>query len=505
MNPIPEYYTQIPDSIIQERDELCTPVGAGESVSLAKAKAHTTYFCYHQLGYKPYAWQHMLFKEVRAEDTDILVNTIRQAGKTFSIEALSIQYCVYNLKPIPSKGYTIIGIASSSEDQQMKIIQDIRDMLAHGDSHLYDYSGGRLNKWFTSHLSTRQQDTNNKKQLTFREIKLNPKTRQYEPVGKVLGVIKTVPATKSARGNTFSLLFMDEAAFFDEDDFYDTVARPTLKATEGHAVVTTTPNGQRGWFYKVFDPEEELDYNPFKKFWLHYEHIEDEREYASVVNMKKEMYARGADKQFQQEYEALFTADDVSFFDSDRVDAAIDYTLAPKDSSTKTTDMGIDFGFKTCPSTICITEYGEDGIAKLVWHKVYPPEGDLNIYEDAKALVKQYNVQRVIIDECPAASNFIQSARKEGMNVHLMSFKRDKQTKYFQFRQRLYEGKIKFYNVKLLIQEMKALVAEEQKIGTRISKPKGGSDDLIDSFLMSCYFFIEEKKGLRFINWDDIE
>lgn len=500
---VPEGYTQIPGEIVKERDELCTPLTLGISPSLKLAKQYTSYFMYHQMGYKPYAWQHMLFKEIRAETQDVLVNTIRQAGKTFAIEVSAIQYAIYNLKPVPSKGYTIIGIASSSEAQQKKIIEDIRDIMDVGDTHLYEKSGGKLVKWFTSHLSRLQTDSNNRTELTFRERVWDAKTKTRVATGKIIGKIKCVPATKSARGNTFSLLFMDEAAFFDEEDFFDTVARPTLKKTEGKAVITTTPNGQKGWFYRVFDPYDEMEYNPFHRMWLHYEHIEDEHEYASVLKLQKDMYMQGAEKKFQQEYEAKFTADNVAFFESDKVDMAKDDTLTAWDSYSKPTDMGIDIGFKSCPTVITISRLGDDGISRLVYDKIYQPEKDMNLLEDTQELIKQFNVQRVIVDECPAASFFIQQATKAGLPLKLMSFKKDKQKKYFLFRSKLHQGKIKFYEHKRLETEMKALTATEQQIGTKITKPLGGSDDVIDSFLMSVYFQIEDKKNaLQVHRWN---
>ena len=443
--------------------------------------------------------------KVDNEDHTYLTDNFIVTHNTFSIEVAALYYVLYNIKPVPSKGYTIVGIASSSEDQQMKIISDIRDIMAHGDAHLYDYSGGKLYKWFTTHLSQKQVDTNNKKELTFRERKKNTKTNQYEATGKIIGKIKTVPATKSARGNTFSLLFMDEAAFFDEDDFYDTVARPTLKATQGISVVTTTPNGQRGWFFKVFDPFEQLEYNPFYRMWLHYEHIEDDVEYMSVLEQKKRMYAQGADKKFQQEYEAMFTADDISFFDSNKVDEGIDYGLKLEPDYNKPTDLGVDIGVRNSKTIITISRLGDDGKIRLVYHYVYPAEKDMNLIEDIKKLIPQYNIQRVIIDDCAAASAFIQQARAANLNLHPMNFKKDKQTKYFQFKHKLYDGLIKYYDNKQLVSEMKALTSTEQQHGTKICKPSGGSDDFIDSFLMSTYFMIEDKKGFRILDMDDIE
>jgi len=498
---IPEGYTVIPEEVIKARDEICTPLPIGKSSSIGQAKRNTSYFMYHQIGMKPYAWQHMLFDEVLNGDKDILVNTIRQAGKSAAVEILSLQYAVYNLKPVPSKGYTVVGIASSTEAQQKKIIEDIRDLMDVADAQILQKSQGKVTKFFNSRISKMARDTNSKFQITLRQLMYNPKTKQKDPIGKITGVIKCVQATQAARGNTFSILFMDEAAFFTEDNFFDTVARPTLKATGGKAVITTTPNGQKGWFFKVFDPFDDLEYNSFKRFWLHYNHIESDYEYMNVIKLRKDMIIQGAEKRFQQEYEAMFTADNESFFDSDKVDEATDHTLQKWDSYQKATDMGIDFGFKVSNTVITITRFGEDKVSRLVFDKVYPPEKDHNMLGDVKELIKKFNVKRIIVDDCAAGSFFIQQAKKEGLPLHLMSFKRDKQTKYFLFRAKLYQGKIKYYSQTRLLQEMKGMTAVEQQVGTKICKPKGGSDDIIDSFLMSVYYQIEDNKGFKLYNY----
>ena len=98
---------------------------------------------------------------------------------------------------------------------------------------------------------------------------------------------------------------MDEAAFFEDEEFFTTVAEPTLRATGGHSVVTTTPNGQRGWFFKTFDPFDEFEGDHQEvRIWLHYSHIEDVREREAVEKTRIDKERTGELKKFQQEYEA---------------------------------------------------------------------------------------------------------------------------------------------------------------------------------------------------------
>ena len=78
-------YTEIPEKIVKERDEICTPLKIGESASIAQAKKNITYFCYHQLGITPYSWQHLMFNEIMKNTKDILACTPRQVGKSFAV------------------------------------------------------------------------------------------------------------------------------------------------------------------------------------------------------------------------------------------------------------------------------------------------------------------------------------------------------------------------------------------------------------------------------------
>jgi len=56
--------------------------------------------------------------------------------------------------------------------------------------------------------------------------------------------------SKSARGFTAHILFLDEAAYIDNAEELWGGAQSTLDTTDGMAVILSTPNGVGGWFYK---------------------------------------------------------------------------------------------------------------------------------------------------------------------------------------------------------------------------------------------------------------
>ena len=496
-------YTKIPDKIYKERDGICTRLKIGESASLRKAKNCITYFSYHQLGITPYAWQHMLYKEIMNNSRNILVTTPRQVGKSHAVATAALHHAIYNILPIESKGgRTVIGIVSRSLDQNKKIIADIRNLMDIGDRHIEKRYG--LKGWFTAHLSTKLSDSNSRTHLTFRQI---VRTKEgLKPEGKVISEIIAVPPTETARGNTFSIVFMDEAAFFEDDEFYPTVIEPTMRKTGGISIVTTTPNGQKGWFFNQFDPFDEIyKKNPYKRFWLNSSHIESEDERKLVQKRKEQLILAGAERQYQQEYEAMFTVDSTSFFDAERVDAMFDDTLVKKEECKEKTDMGVDIGFKTSRTVITISKKNKDGIIERIYHYRYPEKQDLSLVDDIIALIPKFNVQRVIVDDCPAASNLIQELRKRGVNMKLFNFRALKTSKYVLFKSRLYQGKIKSYPDKLLSTEMKGLIEIEGIRNTRIEKLKTMSDDMIDSFLMSVTYYLDDKKDFKVYDIDELD
>ncbi|WP_298752974.1 terminase family protein [uncultured Arcobacter sp.] len=484
-------YTKIEDELIKERDEICTPLQANEVVSKTKAKENIGYFMYHQLGMTPYAWQYKAFREFRLQNKHQIWCTPRQyLGKSTALAIMALWAVVYNMFPIESKAnITQIGIVSRTEEQSKKLLSDIRTFMYSGDDHISKITGGKVKKFFTNFISTKKEDANSKTELTFRD-----------PIStKIIGKIICLPPTDRVRGYTFSQLYLDESAFFESDDFFMEIAFPTLSITKGKMVMTSTPNGQRGFFFKVFDPFEQFGDNPeFKRLWLHWTMIENPEHRAEIQKKKEMMYAIGEGKKFEQEYDASFTAAVNNYFDPEVVDDATDKSLQKWADYSKPCDMGVDFGMVNSNTVITISRLGDDKIARLIWHYVYPHGEDNSLVLDIKELIPKYNIQRVIVDDCPEGYHFIQRMVEEGINVKKMSFRGEKVKKYGQFRAKLSSGKIKFYKSDELISQMKALQEEETVRSTRISKPPSGSDDFIDSFVMSCYYFVDDNKKVKF-------
>ena len=127
----------------------------------------------------------------------------------------------------------------------------------------------------------------------------------------------------------------------------------------------------------------------------------------------------------------------------------------------------------------------------------------MSLLSDIELLLSKFNIQRIIPDDCPAGWYRIKEMKNKGWNVHPMNFKADKVKKYGAFRNMLNRGDILSYRDDDLRTEMMSMQFMEGQRSTIIRHAPGYTDDLIDSFVMSCYFFLQENEGAKFYDLDE--
>ena len=477
--------------LIEERDKVCSPLPMGESVSLREVKVNTGYFMYHMLGMKPYLWQYRAYKELdKGSKRNIFCTSRQSLGKSTMIAIYALKQAFYNLSPHKStSNRTRIGIISATDDQSKKLINDIRGLIYKGDDWVKMVTKGKVEKFFSSQLDNSKNAKNSQSIITFN----NGCT------------ISCYPPTNKVRGFTFTILIIDEMAFIEDDNFFYEIALPTISKTDGQLIITSTPKGMSGTFYELFDPNDEHEGNGFFRLWLDWTHIEDDKEKKRIEAIRDLYYATGREREFEQEYMALFTVDKDAFFDNEDVENGIDSSLSKLDSYDKPCDLGVDFGGLGHSKTIItISTIDDDNNIRLIWDYEYKDGDEINLVDDIIELHKRFKIQRVIADDCPEGKSYIESLENKGINVVRMSFRAEKIKKYIQFRSKLKQGKIKYYPNKKLITEMKQLEQIEGIRTTQIRKPSGGTDDFIDSFVMSTYFYIEDNNEIKFFTFDGV-
>jgi hypothetical protein len=457
------------------------------TVRMSTSKINTSYYMANQIGMKPYRWQDHIMDKINKGFKRMVITTPRQVGKSAMICSIAIWACDYNIFKDCLGSVTKIGIISKTEKQSMKLISDIRSMMVQGDRNVAKVTGGKYKNHFTAKIDKSKNATNSKSQITF--------ANGCE--------IISLPPTDAVRGYTFSMVFVDEAAFVEDDIFYKCIL-PTVRATDGYVILTSTPNGVSGYFYEIMDPDNKFDINEYYRFWLNYKDIDNETEIEKIDTIITSLIERGKEKEALQEYKALFTAQTSAFFDYADVVNCFDTKLTKKDTFIIPCDCGVDFGMTNSHTVVTISYMNSNNQIERVYHRRYPFGTETNLIDDLRELKKKFNIQRFIPDNCAGGFLFIQQMVKEGWNVKPMTFKKDKVAKYFAFRNFLKNGKIKSYIDEELSIEMKTLQEEETQRSTRIAKPTNGTDDMVDSWVMSAYFYLAvENRGFNSYDLDE--
>jgi hypothetical protein len=106
-------------------------------------------------------------------------------------------------------------------------------------------------------------------------------------------------STSSVRGRSIALLYWDEAAHTPNDiDFYESVFPTLSSGQKSKLIMTSTPNGTRGLFYKIWTEHEK---NGFARIKVTWDMIPSRGQ-----KWKEEMIAASSDAQFRQEHCAEF-------------------------------------------------------------------------------------------------------------------------------------------------------------------------------------------------------
>ena len=510
--------TKVDEMFVKEMDFYRQKI-AGKGLFESCAE-NIVLFSERMLGIKLYSWQIAFLTRISASMSgeywtkEFVALTSRQIGKSTAVAILALWSCVFNKYPGTIHNNTIVGIASATDVQAKKLLNEIRKLMYAGNTFIkinyVDDKGTPKygDDFFTNLLSDDQ--ANNSTTISFKAWSPN--------LGVVLkdsrfgSVIKSYPPTSAILGETFTIVIEDEAGLSDKmtDEFHYDYMYPTGNSTNAIRVYTSTPWVSSGFFYQLADPQDEFPNHPAERVLFTYKAIEIENPgyYTTLVKTIGDMNNAGKTDEVQRAYLCNFVKGQKSYFDPKDVYNAFDTTLFLKDGFSGQCDMGIDFGGQTTSKTvITITALKEDGRhAERLYHKSYEVNKDMNLLADIEDLLKVFNIQRIIVDDCPEG-HFLTRVmiEQKGWNVIPMNFRSEKVKKYGAFRSSLKKGYIKSYEDVDLRAEMLALEFGNTTKQSLIQHAPGYTDDLIDSFLMSCYFYIEDENTFKMHDIDEID
>jgi hypothetical protein len=450
-------------------------------------------FAKFYLGITPFHYQ----DQVLNDNSDrIIVCSSRQIGKTYVVAIKALHHAMFNA------GSEVL-VFSKSSSQAKKFLRQMKHLMFLGQQH--------VNK-ITASASDGYAASNDEPAYVFPEEIDKKKPNNTEEFSLTNGsIIRSLPPTDSSRGYTGNVVIIDEASFVD-DEIFDTVIEPTVRFTGGKIILLSTPNGQKGFFHHFFDPDDkrrpdERDETKFtyRRYWWDWRICPNKEIQDMTLNRKADLDPI----RFAQEYEAKFTTDADGFFQHIKVKQATDDSLSLH-YENKHLEMvcGIDYGVTKSKTVITLSYYDRerDDVILAYQHAFVAGYDNSNLRRDLINLEARFKIVNYVVDDCPQGQDITNWLLKEGRVVTPIYFGKEKVGMFWRFKAALNKRhdddgpRVRYPLVNELISEMLALQQKDSKrtTGALIEKPQGGSDDRIDSFVLSTYpFLIEEKKTFR--------
>ena len=480
-----EHFTFLTDEEMDSYYKMSLPPKA---FSLTKARAHPYLWAYHVVGVKPYDYQWKLLNEMTTKGKVAAV-TSRQIGKSTMVGLFAFWAAYTNAYPAGIQKKTNVIIVSHTEDAAKKLLKDISDFVMMANQRVSMYTKDRPDhstEYFTD--------------------KMVEKPTQYKLQWSG-GTIQVLPPTDKVRGNSASVLIIDEADFLrseDPDYFYSSVAVPTTTATKGKIFLLSTPRGTPSYYKNIIRPEKTEPLEGWTRVWYPWtiaegiEHIMD-----NVWQKKQEYESKGDAIDFKIEYEASFLSGKHTFFNAEIIDKAVkDYLQEEYDWHREVT-IGLDFGDTHSRTVLTVFDYDDQrNEIKLLWYKEFPAgynNGELPNYIDG--LRKRYFIKQIVVDDCVGGKTAIELLRQRGYNLQLFNFRKDKYEFYEYLKVAFANERIKMYRAYDVIAQLKSIESSETSLGSpQIRKPAGGRDDICDAFMMGCSPFIKpQRRGKRWV------
>jgi len=510
----------VDEAFIESMEEYRVP---NKDVGLFQACSdNVVVFAEHMLGVRLYAWQVYFLTRVskamlnrKGDNPEFVAITSRQIGKSTALAILYLWSTVFNKCPSNDFKYHTNGVVTSaSNDQAKKLLNEVKGLIRQGDIFMKEKYQNEDGSPKFGHIDVKgsyvgllqgllsENDPNNTQQITFKAG--DESTGVFLKDSKTGSVIKSYPPTSVVLGETFTMVGIDEAGKTDKitDMFFDEFLYPTGNFNNAVRLYTSTPWVSSGFFYRAVDPDETYNHEDLYDialFSIDAIKLENENYYRTVKKTIDAMVRVGKNDEVQRAYYCRFVKGEASYFDPEKVMPTFSSELNMREEYEGECDMGVDFGGEGVSKTvITISRLREDGVAERIYHKTYQVGEDMSLVSDIQDLLSRFNIQRIVPDDCPAGWYRIKEMKQKQWNIQPMNFKADKVKKYGAFRSMLNKGMIDCYLDEDLRTEMLSMEFMEGQRSTIIKHAPGYSDDLIDSFIMSCYFFLNEDNTMRF-------
>lgn len=492
-------YTQIEEGAKKELSYILSPDYIKDRFGGDVKKAceeHPSIYAYYLLDVK-LRWYQLYMLEKMLQYKYVLGIWGRRLGKSTTFKIFCSWALRFNKFPQGIEKTTKIIVIAHTQDGAESYIDEIRMMYKAGDLVVNRRFRGALGtKFFTSNLPERMSGVkNNMKQLGVYNNGWN--------------TIKAYPPTTAARGLPASIMILDELAFWcdytslQKDDYtiYNEVVRP-IPTDQPDSMIfgATTPNGNSGLAYDLMRVDGHK--TRYELVWFPY-FYRDNPDYLQEMSLVEQEYKdSGRHNEFRQEYLAELVSKDKAYFDKDTEVNPVFDNNSGMITGNKTLDpihMGIDFGGSAKSRTVITLSYKDrDNHIHRIYHKRYPLREDSDLQSDIINLSMRFNIIKYHVDSQGGGSAFYAwFRRKFGKNmIDEVSFKSEKVDMYRLFKIACYKGRIHSYYDRELMEEFYGFTAD-------LKPSKSTTDDMLDSFVVSCKDWLVEKQNSAYtvIKW----
>ena len=253
------------------------PLTLEQEIEYAKCAMDPVYFAknYYKITsidrgfeiFKPFEYQERLLREFD-ENRFVIDNQARQSGKTTVVGAFLLHHAIFNEDKE-------IFVLANKEKQAIEILTRVRKALL--DLPFFLMPG---------------------------VVKYGSTEVEFENGSKIVAY---ATSSDSIRGRSAAMLYIDEVAFIENDmEFWESTFPAVSQSQTSKIIMTSTPKGQRGLFYKIWQESEPDEYgvsNGFKRVEVKWNDVPT---YANDPTWKEKTISKLGEARFKQEYECSF-------------------------------------------------------------------------------------------------------------------------------------------------------------------------------------------------------
>lgn len=405
----------------------------------------------------PYAWQDSVFSD---KNDRLVACTSRQIGKSTTAAMMALHYAYFN------DSATVLVI-SKTYPQSLEFIERIQNLVKNSASFGWE-----------------DLKPNEKESRAVFKLKNQGK--------KTYSRILSLPPTDAARGYTADIVICDEAAFWeglgegrDGDYIFHQVVSPTVFATKGKIIVISTPNGQQGFFWDIFN----------SKYWSGYQF-----DWRANPEMTEERYKRETDGimklRIDSEYGAEFVSPINAYFTVDEVEYAIsNYKIIPeRESPVKV--IACDLGKIHDQAVILLgsienPEADPKDAMIRVEKRIVKPLGTnyAAIIGEIKDLYAKEKPISIVLDATAIGEGPAEFLASEGLPVEPVKFSLQKKAQIYGTLKVLFEQKrIKIPDAKQMKDQLSSMMYEYTSVGApKIYPPSSMHDDECDALALLAH------------------